>query len=173
MDQIQLDNAGLRIFFLKHLNHLCSAKAHVLKRFPEIAAETHFPDLKYAIQETRDNVEKQVARMESIFLLLNDDLKVRGSDAMKGVFESAFAAIQLREPDPAQKDMSILFYMQLIEGIEMASFQVLQMTAVKLKNGDITQLLKENYDEAKEDRDLMLMIAAKYLTGIPHSKHVT
>jgi len=46
----------------------------------------------------------------------------------------------------------------------MASFQVLQMAAVKLKNKQIKQLLKENYDEAKADRTLLLLIAAKYIT---------
>jgi len=164
MEQIQLDQAGLRTFFLEHLNHLCSAKSQIIRRFPEIAAEAHFSDLKHAIGETMENVENQVARMETIFTLLQSDSMVRGSEAMKVIFESAFAAIHHQETDPAKRDMSILFYMQLIEGIEMNSFQLLQMTAVKLKNPAITQALKESYDEAKEDRTLLLMIAAKYLT---------
>lgn len=62
------------------------------------------------------------------------------------------------------RDMSIIFYLQNIESVEMASFQVLQMAAVKLKNRQIRQLLKENYDEAKADRTLLLLIAAKYIT---------
>jgi len=164
MEQLSLGQAGLRTFFIEHLNHLCSAKTQVLQRFPEIAAEAHFRDLKHAIRETMENVEKQVARMETIFMLLQYDSPARGSEAMKAVFESAFAAIHHQEPDPAKRDMSILFYMQLIEGIEMNSFQLLQMTAVKLKNIAVTQALKESYDEAKEDRSLLLLIAAKYIT---------
>jgi hypothetical protein len=56
-----------------------------------------------------------------------------------------------QEPDPVPRDLSSLFYMELIESKEMASLQLLQMTAVKLKVAAITQLLKENFDEAKED----------------------
>jgi hypothetical protein len=49
--------------------------------------------------------------------------------------------------------------------MEMASFQVLQMAAVKFKNKQIKQLIKENYDEAKADRTLLLLITAKYITA--------
>jgi len=63
------------------------------------------------------------------------------------------------------RDLSILFYMQNIESVEMASFQVLKMVAVKLKNKQLTQLLTENFDEAKEDRALLLLITKKYLTS--------
>jgi hypothetical protein len=50
--------------------------------------------------------------------------------------------------------------------MEMASFQILQIAAVKLKNNQIKQLIRENYDEAKADRTLMLLIAAKYITSV-------
>jgi ferritin-like metal-binding protein YciE len=61
--------------------------------------------------------------------------------------------------------MAILFYLQNVESIEIASFQVLQMMAVKMKNAEILQLLKENLDEAKDDRMLLLLITAKYVTS--------
>jgi hypothetical protein len=38
--------------------------------------------------------------------------------------------------------MSILFYLHNIESIEMASFQTLEMLAVKLKKGRLKQLVK-------------------------------
>jgi ferritin-like metal-binding protein YciE len=63
------------------------------------------------------------------------------------------------------RDMSILFYLQNIESMEMASFQVLRIAAVKLKNKQIKQLLTENVDEAKESRTLLLLISAKYITS--------
>jgi ferritin-like metal-binding protein YciE len=57
--------------------------------------------------------------------------------------------------------------MQNIESVEMASFQVLEMAAVKLKSKQIKQLIRENYDEAKADRTLLLLITAKYITAKP------
>jgi len=61
--------------------------------------------------------------------------------------------------------MSILFYMQNIESVEMASFQVLQIAAVKLRNKLVGQLLKENFDEAKADRTLLLLVTTKYVVS--------
>ncbi|WP_281024308.1 DUF892 family protein [Mucilaginibacter celer] len=62
--------------------------------------------------------------------------------------------------------MSILFYLHNIESMEMASFQILRIAAVKLKNSQIKKLTQRNYDEAKADRTLMLLIAAKYITWV-------
>ena len=49
--------------------------------------------------------------------------------------------------------------------MEVSSFQVLQMAAIKLQNKQIKQLIKENYAEAKADRTLLLLITAKYITA--------
>ena len=81
------------------------------------------------------------------------------------MIEDAFIAVKQQGSDPELRDMSILFYMQNIESVEMTSFQVLQIAAVKLKNKQISQLLKENFEAAKEDRALLLMVSAKYITS--------
>jgi hypothetical protein len=48
----------------------------------------------------------------------------------------------------------------------MASFQILEMVGVKLKNDRIKQLLRENYEQAKTDRTLLLLISAKYIASV-------
>ena len=50
--------------------------------------------------------------------------------------------------------------------MEMASFQVLQLMAVKLKDDTIKQLIKENFDEAQADKVLFLLITTKYLATV-------
>jgi hypothetical protein len=47
----------------------------------------------------------------------------------------------------------------------MASFHALQMAAVKFKNDNINALLKDNFDEAKTEGTMLLLITAKYLTS--------
>jgi len=47
----------------------------------------------------------------------------------------------------------------------MASFQILEMAAVKINNKQIVQLLQENYKEAKADRTLFLLISTKYISN--------
>jgi len=165
LTDMELGPDQLRSYFIIHLNKIYSAKSHLAERLPEIAVHANFKDLKHAIAETIDDVERQIARMEEIYLLLDTPIQVENCSEFTGMVEDAYDAIHEQEDNLVLRDLSILFYMQNIESVEMASFQVLKMVAVKLKNKQLTQLLTENFDEAKEDRALLLLITKKYLTS--------
>ncbi|EHQ26410.1 protein of unknown function DUF892 [Mucilaginibacter paludis DSM 18603] len=162
--KIKLGSEKLKTFFVNHLNRIYYAKAHLVERLPQLKSEVYFNDLQLAIRETVDDVEKQIARMEVIYELLDAQISKGSIHGLTGLVDDAFEAINEQSGEAELRDMSIIFYLQNIESVEMASFQVLQMAAVKLKNKQIKQLLKENYDEAKADRTLLLLIAAKYIT---------
>ena len=162
--KIALGPEKLNFFFVIHLNRIYFAKQHLVQKLPLLKNEVSFSDLRHAIEETVDDVEKQMARMELIYELIDASISKGSIHGLTGLVDDAFEAIKEQEGEEELRDMSIIFYLQNIESVEMASFQVLQMAAVKLKNNQITQLLKENYDEAKADRTLLLLIAAKYIT---------
>ena len=163
--KINLGSEKLKAFFVRHLDKIYAAKAHLVSRLPLIADEVHFIDLRHAIKETVEDVEKQMARMELIYTLLDAETKEANSSGLIGLVDDAFEDIQLHQKEHEMRDLSIAFYMHNIESMEMASFQILQMAAVKLRNNQVKQLLKENYDEAKADRTLVLLIASKYVTS--------
>lgn len=163
--KINLGSEKLKIFFLKHLDRIYAAKLHLVAKLPSLAKEVQFSDLKHAIEETVADVEKQIARMEVIYMLLDGQVTRGSIHGLTGLIDDAFEAIGEQEGEPELRDMSIIFYLQNIESVEMASFQILQMAAVKLKNKHVNQLLKENYDEAKADRTLLLLISSKYITN--------
>ena len=79
------------------------------------------------------------------------------------LIDDTLSAISQETNDPEMSDLSILFYLQNIEAIEMASFKMLNLAAPKLGHKDIKQLLKENFDEAQEDLVLLQEITSKYL----------
>lgn len=164
--KISLAKQELKSFFISHLNKIYAAKAHLVSKLPQIANEAHFRDLRHAIIETIEDVEKQMARMEMIFALLDSNIDPGNFSGLAGLVDDAFEDIKLHEKKHELRDMSILFYLHNIESMEMASFQILRIAAVKLKNNQIKQLIQENYDEAKADRTLMLLIAAKYITSV-------
>jgi ferritin-like metal-binding protein YciE len=164
-DKIKVGSEKLKTFFVKHLNRIYYAKAHLVTKLPQIEDEVNFRDLQLAIRETVDDVGKQMARMELIYTLLDASIGTGSIHGLTGLVDDAFEAIREQAGEAELRDMSIIFYLQNIESVEMASFQVLQMAAVKLKNKQVKQLLQENYDEAKADRTLLLLIAAKYITG--------
>lgn len=159
---VHLGNKRLLDFFISNLDKIYCAKKHMVDRFPEIAGEAHFEDLNQAIMETVDDVKKQITRMDEIYDQIGAENKATGCEGLAVMIEEAFTAIADQKDDTALRDMAILFYLQNIESIEVASFQVLQLLAKKLKNAEIMQLLKENLDEAREDRKLLLDITAKY-----------
>jgi ferritin-like metal-binding protein YciE len=163
--KISFGSKKLRIFFINHLDKIYAAKAHLVLHLPQIADNAHFADLRHAILETQEDVEKQMARMEIIYNILYEERSQGNFSGLAGLVDDAFADIELHSQEPELRDLSIAFYMQNIESMESSSFQVLQMAAVKLKNKQIKQLIKENYDEAKADRTLLLLITAKYITG--------
>jgi len=163
--KINLGSDKLKVFFIKHLDRIYAAKLHLVSKLPSLVEEVQFADLKNAICETVEDVEKQIARMEVIYTLLDAEVSKGSIHGLTGLIEDAFEAINEQHGEPELRDLSIIFYLQNIESVEMASFQILQMAAVKLKNKHINQLLKENYDEAKADRTLLLLISSKYITN--------
>jgi ferritin-like metal-binding protein YciE len=160
-----LDHERLRNYFIDHLNRICCAKTHLVNRLPEAAVAAHFADVRHAMDETKEDVQKQIERMNGIFELMGAEQSDVACHGMVALLDEALIAIHDQDGDDVLRDMAILFYMQNIESIEQASFQVLQMAAVKLHDKRISQLLKENYEEAKEDRALLLLITSKYLVG--------
>ncbi|MET1054208.1 MAG: DUF892 family protein [Pedobacter sp.] len=155
----------LKAFFIGHLDKIYCAKVHLITRLPQLLELAHFRDLRAALIETIKHVEQEISRMELIYGILDSNYSDCNTRGLKGLVEDAFTAIQEQGKDMELRDLSILFYLQNIESVEMSSFQILQMAAVKLKDKQIASLLKTNYEEAKADRTLFLLIASKYITA--------
>lgn len=165
-EQISLDKEDLIEFFIHHLNKIYSAKTHLLKRLPEILYEAHFSDLEEAIFETIKVVENQRKRMETIYSLMDAERNEGSIGGLTGLIDDSFDEIKSHQNNHELRDMSIMFYMTNIEATEMASFQILQLLAVKIGKEKIKQLIKENFDDAQADKALLLLITSKYLTTV-------
>jgi ferritin-like metal-binding protein YciE len=163
---INMEKNDLHDFFVTHLNKIHTAKKHLLSKLPEILDNAHFYDLKKGIHETAEEVQKQIERLNEIYNLMNILPSYSDSNGLVGLVDDSFKDIKYHSRDPELRDMSILFYLQNIESLEMASFQVLQMLAVKLKDERIKKLIKENYDDAKAARTLLLLITTKYIVTV-------
>ena len=153
----------LKLFFISHLNRIYCAKNQLLDKLPELAKRANFLDLQQSIAETIEIVQGQVARMREIYIALDDFYKPEGCGGLAGILDEAFQSIGIGTGTPAVRDLSLLFYMQNIESIEMASFKVMEMVAAKMNRPQIVQALQECYDEAKDDKILLKQITEKYL----------
>ncbi len=152
----------LKRFFSNRLNRIHCAKSHLQKRLPEHKNYAHFSDLSNAITETLTDVKDQLSKVDQIFILLDEKPGFEYCKGVIGLMEDAFSAIQQQEADPEMRDLSILFYLENIEGIEMASFKMLKLAAPVIDQKEIKQLLQENFDVAKEDLALLRLITSHY-----------
>lgn len=160
-----ISSEKLLSYFIDHLNLIYCAKLHIIEKLPVLAEYATFADLRNAILETASDIQKQILRMDEIYILIDASYSKKRCAGTLGLIEDVFSAISEKNDDTLLRDLSILFYMQHMESIEIASFKVLQMTAAALQNNQISQLLLENFDEAKDDRKLLLLINAKYLVN--------
>jgi ferritin-like metal-binding protein YciE len=161
--QAEVGQAELTQYFISHLNRIFCAKNQLVDKLPELADRSHFLDLKQAIEETVEIVQAQISRMKEIFILLDTWYNPESCIGLIGLLDEAFQSIGPQGGKPALRDLSILFYMHNIESIETASFKIMLLVADKLENPEIVQLLRECYDEAKEDRTLFRQITERYL----------
>ena len=153
-------------FFVHHPDRIYTANTQLLERLPEILFQVQFADLEAAIHETIEIVQAQRERMKIIYDILEAKPCDGSINGLKGLIDESFEDIKQQQDNAELRDMSILFYMTNIEALEMASFQVLQLLAVKIGHDEIKSLIKKNYEDAKMDKALLLLITTKYLATV-------
>jgi len=152
----------IHTFFVDHLNRVYCAKSHLAERLPEIYEGAGFADLKYAIKETILSTEKQLARIDQIFELLNVQYSFEKCQVLITFLENSFAELQLHSNELQIRDLMIVGYLYQLDSVEMASSQILQFVTTGIINPQIKQLLKDNYNEAKAESALLLLLIEKY-----------
>lgn len=165
-DRIQLSRKDLLAFFTEYLHKIHATKSHLIARLSILHEEAYFEDLQEGLEETIKDVRKQIERVQVIYEIL--DMQLPASGTFKGLHQLAdesFEDIKRYTGSPELRDMTMLFYLLNIESIEMASFQILQMLAVKLKNDEIKRLVKASYEDAKAGKTLFQLITAKYIAS--------
>ena len=151
-------------FFTFHLNRLYYAKSHLIGKLPELQKLSRIPTLTTALEKMAEDLRLQVNRIELIFTLLDKGLDSGAAQSINRMAECIYQDAA-KENDSTFGNLSILYYLEVLEGIEMSCFKLLRMAAVKLDNRQVKQLLRENYENAKDMRTLLLLIATELITG--------
>ena len=162
----KLDTLEIKNYFVQHLNRIYSIKLDIIKKLPQIAENASFIDLKQAVIETCEDISTQVENLLKIYKLIGSKYSAKPHEGSTGMIDDLFAEIFKYQDNLLMRDLSILFYMQNMESIEVCSFKIMHMIADKIGDKAIVQLLIENSDSAKDDRNLMIQINKKYLPNI-------
>ncbi|QJD96815.1 DUF892 family protein [Mucilaginibacter robiniae] len=156
------DNVNLTSFFVHHINRLYFAKEHLLNKVPELQRISNFKKLNLVLDEMVEDLQQQLNRIELMLNLLDKNLDFEAARSMNNVVDCAYHDIRTGS-DNQPTDLSLLYYLEIMEGIEMSCFKMLRMAAVKIGNRQVNQLLRENYDDAKDMRTLLLLIATELI----------
>jgi len=159
---VKFDDAHLKKIFLEHLNSIYCGKQHLIQFFDEIEGLATLQFLKSAIKECCDDAQDQLQHLDGIFNSINEDqskISVLGMKAM--TLEAYISAIKAGKT-PMERDVFIVFYLQLIEGIEVTYFKVLRNLAKAI--GYSNTFLDKPFNQALEDKIMFESIYKEYIS---------
>jgi ferritin-like metal-binding protein YciE len=153
----------LKLLFIHQLNRVNCTKGYLVRNLPILQDLASFNTMKLAIREDLDDVKKQQKRIDEMYSILHSRPSDEGCEVIKSVLEEAFNLNNTSGKTTIINDMDIILYMQLIENIELTSFRMLKMIAEFMGNDEITQMVKECFDENVDNDKLFSLITEEYL----------
>ncbi|CAN5254592.1 hypothetical protein BH09BAC6_BH09BAC6_31850 [soil metagenome] len=159
---VQIDDLLLKKTFLEHLNNIYLGKHHLLNFFGEVKAIASLNVLKLAIQEGIDDTDSQIQQMDEIFTSISESPSKTNILGIKAMTLEAYLSAIKAGKTPLERDVFILFYLQLIEGIEITYYKVLKNLAKAV--GYSSTFLDQPFDLAVENKVLFESIYKEYIS---------
>ena len=151
----------LKSMFLEHLNGIYYGKKHLLDFFAEVMDMASLKHLKLAINECINDTVKQIESMDDIYESIGKKPSKTSILGVKGMTLEAYMAVIKTGKTPVERDVFILFYLQIIEGIEITYFKVLKNLAKAI--GHNHSFLEEPFDLAVDNRLMFETIYKEYI----------
>ncbi|MBB6107722.1 Ferritin-like metal-binding protein YciE [Mucilaginibacter lappiensis] len=158
-----LSSIKLRTVFIKQLSILYNAKVSLTDRLPQLVNQATFNNLKMALEEDLDDTKRQMIALKTIFKLMQESWLTHDCLGMNAVIEEAHNQVIFNDDKHFESDMSILFYMAVIENLQVGASQMLNMMALKLVYQPYAQLVRECLDIVKDNASLFHFVAEEYL----------
>jgi ferritin-like metal-binding protein YciE len=140
--------------FLHTLKDIYYAENQIVKSLPTMVEKASDPMLKTAFQSQLAETKNQVARLERVFQMLNEEPKGTTCAAMDGILDEA-KEVMGEIADDIVLDAGMLSSAQAVEHYEITRYGTLVAFARRLGRQDCAKLLEETLAEEKEtDRKL-------------------
>lgn len=144
--------------FLTTLRDIYYAEKQIYKTLPKMAKHASSPDLKRAFETHRDQTDRQIERLESVFEQLGVSPRALRCEAMDGILAEGKEFME----DVSDKDLcdaGMIASAQTVEHYEIARYGTLIAWAERLGLGDASKLLQETLEEEKETDRLLTKLA--------------
>ena len=159
---VVIADAHLKRIFLEHLNNIYFGKKHLLDFLAEVVEIASLQQLKLALRECQDDTVTQVMQLDSVYNMIKEEPSKISILGMKGMTLEAYVSVIKSGKTPLERDVFILFYLQIIEGIEITYFKVLKNLAKAL--GYSNTFFDHPFDLAVENKVLFDAIYKEYIS---------
>lgn len=159
---VKLGENHLKRIFLEHLNSIYFGKQHLLTFFNDVEEIASLQQLKLAIDELRGDTQKQIDSMDDIYRYIQTEPSRISMLGIQGMTLEAYLSVIKTGKTPLERDVFILFYLQIIEGIEVTYFKVLKNLAKAA-----------GYDHAFLDQPFDLAVENKFLFETIHKEYIS
>jgi len=128
------------------LKDIYYAEKKILAALPKMAKAAQNEGLTAAFEKHRGETEKQVARLEQVFELIEEKAQGKKCAAIEGIIEEGQEIIKEYKGSPAL-DAGLLAAAQAVEHYEISRYGTLRTWAGELGLDDAVELLQETLDE--------------------------
>ena len=136
----------LRETFLEELGTIYDAEKQLLKALPKMAQAAGHEDLRHSFEEHLEQTEEHIARIEQVAESLDETLKRKTCQAMKGLIAEGEDIVKEQKNSTAL-DAGIIAACQKVEHYEIASYGTLCAWAEQMGHDEALRLLGETEEE--------------------------
>jgi ferritin-like metal-binding protein YciE len=153
----------VRAIFTGQLSILYNAKLSLTASLPKLVEQATFKNLKMALREDIEDTDRQMLAVKKIFHLMGESWLTDDCLGMNAVLEEARKQVAFDKTNHFRSDMSILFYMSVIENMQVGASQMLHLIALKLAYKPYSELIEECLDAVKDNSSLFHYVTEEYL----------
>ncbi|MCE5266367.1 MAG: ferritin-like domain-containing protein [Planctomycetaceae bacterium] len=149
---------SLEDLLLLELSDLYDGEKRLCSALPKMADAASSPVLKRMFQQHFQETERQVSRLEQVFVDLGKPASRETCDAMKGLIKEGSEIIDATG-SPDVKDAALISAAQRVEHYEMAGYGSARTFAQHLGHSNVARLLQMTLDEEKETDKRLTQLA--------------
>jgi ferritin-like metal-binding protein YciE len=132
--------------FIDELRDTYDAERQLIKALTKLAKAATNPKLRDAFETHRKETEGQVARLEQVFVSLDEKVRGKHCDGIAGIIEEG-KAIMEEGFDEDTMDACLIAAGQRAEHYEMAAYGTLVAWAQAMGHSEAARLLQQSLDE--------------------------
>ena len=159
----KMDEESLKKVFLMQLSNIYSIKTYLIANLPMMANSASFKDLKLAILENITDITLQLHRMDVIYKLIGEEYHPRQCLGVRALTMEAYVASKAPGMTKLETDLYMLYHLDILHSLEISCFSSLHDIALSIIPNELTVLLKQNLDIAKDNKELCEMITKEYI----------